>query len=108
MSTIQRAMITCICAVLLCLTVANTVHAAIKVTVLVTPISFDGTTVVMRLTVDKGDSATLTTNRSVSAAGIADPATVVTSIKNLVITFMLNQYGQTILATEILVYGAPQ
>jgi hypothetical protein len=32
----------------------------------------------------------------------------VTAIKNLVITFMANQYSQTVVANEILVYGAPQ
>jgi hypothetical protein len=102
-------MISFILSMVVCgLLLASPVHAGIKVQVVVSPVSFDGTTIVIKITVNPGDGAPLTTNRNIVAANISDPATAITSIKNLVITFMLNQYAQTVVASEILVWGAPQ
>lgn len=99
--------------ILLCLLFAMfmlpvSAHSAIKVVVVVSHVAFDVDTATVRFVVDIGDGHPLVTNRTFNVTGILEPATILLSIKNLVITFMLNQHSVVVVANEIIVYGAPQ
>lgn len=97
-----------LCMFTLLLTIPPCADAAIKVVVVVSHVAFDVDTATVRFVVDIGDGHPLVTNRTFNVTGVLDPATILLSIKNLVVTFMLNQHGVVVVVNEVVVYGAPQ
>lgn len=89
---------------------SNPVLAATKAIVYLHDVTWNGTNIVADITVRPSPASGLPTLRTTvsGAAASVDATNIVASLKTLLITYALSQYGLTVVASEILIVGAPQ